>query len=541
LELVFYYLKKEKDMKESQYIQEVRQLIGTLKNADVRYKEEEDDARKIYESECNAANEELKAISKESEINLAAAKDALGKASSHYLLKEMSEIKISWEDIDKSFQIPAIANVDPKKELKKNVLNATQTTQKIEEKLEELHRFIDDQNRFIENQKKKRKRRNTYLILMSISAVILIFIVTKNIYRSWQLKSHYAEAVAAFEAKNWEKAIDELKKVFSITGDYENSETLFIESFYQLGVLSFESKQWEKARDIFNRLLNPFLLRRKGISDYKNAKSLLKESHFKINLIHKYRPTITVLETMKFVWISGGCFKMGSPPSEEGHRREEEPVHDVCVDGFWMGNTEVTNSQYRKFKLNHYSGDHEFNNNDQPVVMVSWEDAKAFAAWLTNNNKDGYKFRLPTEAEWEYAARAGTATSRYWGDNPSLACKYANVSDMKGNIFQKDSNIHNCSDGYGETSPVANYFPNNFGLHDMLGNVFEWCEDQFIPYGYDSIINPVNSWNEDADKLCIIRGGSWKSGIIEIRSAFRYLMETNMKNNNVGFRLVMTE
>ena len=107
---------------------------------------------------------------------------------------------------------------------------------------------------------------------------------------------------------------------------------------------------------------------------------------------------------MEFVWVPGGCFRMGSPAGEAGRDNDEGPEHDVCVDGFWMGKTEVTNKQYRKFISGHQSKfykEHSLNGNNQPVVRVSWHDAKAFGDWLTNQNAGQYQFRLPTEAEWE--------------------------------------------------------------------------------------------------------------------------------------------
>jgi sulfatase modifying factor 1 len=473
-------------MRESQYIQEVRRLIGILKNADILYKGKKDNARKVYESECTAANAELQTIRKESEINLAAAKNALRKASSHYLLKELSEIKISWEDIDKSFQLPGISNVDSKKELKKNVLNATQTTQKIEEKLEELQLLIGDQNQFIENQKKKKKRRNTFLILMAISAVILIFLVAINTLRSRQIKSHYIEAIEALEAKNWGKAFIQSKMLISLGKSYKDIQILYKE----------------------------------------------------------HQPTITVLKTMEFVWIPGGCFNMGSPPSEVGHKADERPVHEVCVDGFWMGKTEVTNEQFRKWIQTHKSNgwrDFNMNKDDQPVAFVNWYEAKGFATWLTENS-EGYKFRLPTEAEWEYAARAGTTTSRFWGDDPVNACQYANAFDERSNHLSWVSrSYHNCNDAYVLTAPVGSFLPNPFGLYDMLGNVWEWCEDTYRAdaYAIHNRNNPINN-SGGADR--VLRGGGWNCAPDYVRCACRIAQGPTKRGlYSTGFRLVMTK
>jgi len=183
----------------------------------------------------------------------------------------------------------------------------------------------------------------------------------------------------------------------------------------------------------------------------------------------KPRPSSTWVEPvtdMEFARIPKGCFEMGS---SSGHE-DEKPVHEVCVDGFWMGKYEVTNRQYKKFKSGHDSKDYDGNSLDgdsQPAVYVSWEDAKAFAKWLTDKSGGRHEFRLPTEAEWEYACRAGTDTARYWGNDPDDACKYANVADQTAK--QKwDWTIHNCDDGHAVTAPVGSFEPNGFKLHKAI-------------------------------------------------------------------------
>lgn len=226
---------------------------------------------------------------------------------------------------------------------------------------------------------------------------------------------------------------------------------------------------------------------------------------------------------MGFIWIPGGCFKMGSPPDEIGRDPDEGPVHEVCLDGFWMQETEVTNGHYRKFESNYvsrpYRG-HSMNGDDQPVVSINWYEAKAFATWLTKQNNGRYQFRLPTEAEWEYATRAGTTTTRFWGNDPKEACRYANVGDLTGKREWSYWKVHDCEDGYEVTAPVGSFKANTFGLYDMLGNVFEWCEDVYRTdaYGYHSDKNPVYT---GSGSQRVIRGGCWYSWPDGVRSAGR--------------------
>ena len=167
-----------------------------------------------------------------------------------------------------------------------------------------------------------------------------------------------------------------------------------------------------------------------------------------------------------------------------------------------------------------------------PVVCVSHEEAEAYAKWLSE--KTGARYRLPTEAEWEYAARGGTETSRHWGDDPSGACEYANVADLTAKEKYSDWTIHACRDGYAHTSPVGAYRSNGYGLHDMLGNVWEWtCSEYDEGYG-------------GAEQRCasgsagrrVLRGGSWVNFPGRVRSADRYGGDTGDRNGDLGFRLV---
>jgi serine/threonine-protein kinase PpkA len=259
---------------------------------------------------------------------------------------------------------------------------------------------------------------------------------------------------------------------------------------------------------------------------------------------------------MEFVWVPGGCYQMGSNRGDSN----EKPVHEVCVDGFWMGKTEVTRGQFRRFiKASGHETDAEkagyawiknaqtdwkwqkksgydwekvgYDQSDvHPVVCVSWNDARAFAQWLSE--KAGRDIRMPSEAEWEYAARGGTTDMRFWGGNDGDACRYANVAD-KGNNW---SSSFPCDDGYKFTAPAGNYRPNQFGLYDMLGNVWEWCQDVYDSGAYSkhSRSNPVVT---SGGSLRVGRGGSWSDDPRYVRCANRDRGDPGYAYDILGFRL----
>jgi len=278
---------------------------------------------------------------------------------------------------------------------------------------------------------------------------------------------------------------------------------------------------------------------------------------------------------MEFVWVEGGCFDMGQTDSEKeylvkesGGRKydnwygDELPLHKICVDGFWLGRTEVTRSQFRKFtQATGYETEAEMQgfsiawkgrwmvrpgynwrevdfdqNPDHPVVNVSWNDAKIMARWLADQND--VLVRLPTEAEWEYACRAGTGTIRFWGDAPRDACNYANVADRTAQIEIEELMIHGCDDGHLYTSPVGSFRSNGYGLYDMLGNVWEWCEDRYDENYYDK--SPGNNpMGPSPGSFRVIRGGFWGSEPSDLRCGNRSREAPEGRSDTYGFRLAI--
>jgi len=221
---------------------------------------------------------------------------------------------------------------------------------------------------------------------------------------------------------------------------------------------------------------------------------------------------------MEFVLIPAGEFDMGSPPSEEDRLEYEGPVHRVMISkSFYVGKYPTTQEQYRVVTGKSPSN---FCGGELPVDSVSWDDAMAFCkslAALLNCN-----IRLPTEAEWEYACRAGTTTRFGFGDDPSALGEYAWYSANSGSV----------------THPVGQKRPNGFGLYDMHGNVWEWCLDYYGWYYY-AVSPHVDPQGPEVGASRILRGGSWGDAPDGCRSADRGGFWPDCRCFRSGFRVVL--
>ncbi|MBG0776416.1 MAG: formylglycine-generating enzyme family protein [Desulfovibrionaceae bacterium] len=232
---------------------------------------------------------------------------------------------------------------------------------------------------------------------------------------------------------------------------------------------------------------------------------------------------------MEFVYIPGGCFMMGSNAT-----RFLQPVHEVCVDSFWMGRYEVTQKEWSALMWRNPS---ENRGDLRPVDSVSRGRVEDFLEAL--NAKNDYRMRLPTEAEWEYAARAGTTTRFYWGDGTDAICEYANILDAsKKKVIRYAAIPFPCKDEYSTTAPVGSFKPNQFGLYDMIGNVDEWCEDVYNEDAYKlhAVKNPVNYTPGEYDGW-VVRGGSWVMTEGRFSIASRNAASDDIYDTT-GFRLV---
>jgi formylglycine-generating enzyme required for sulfatase activity len=240
-------------------------------------------------------------------------------------------------------------------------------------------------------------------------------------------------------------------------------------------------------------------------------------------------------ECPEMVVIPAGAFAMGFDGGETPERYDG-PVRNVTIaEPFALGRFEVTVAQWRAFidetgyampdwcrvwsyDRKQWARDEDADWRDpklarpilpeEPAVCLTWKDAQAYVAWL--RQKTGKPYRLPSEAEWEYAARAGTSTRFFFGEDANEGCAYGNIYDQTADaVFHFEWEAARCTDGYASLAPVGRFKPNPFGLHDVLGNVWEWLEDCYIvPYPPD----PSDGGAVQASGACryrAVRGGAW--------------------------------
>lgn len=280
------------------------------------------------------------------------------------------------------------------------------------------------------------------------------------------------------------------------------------------------------------------------------------------------------------VIIPAGTFHMGQADQDVA-ATQINFNKQITIGGFYMDDTEITNNEYRQFieailedsvqmvgeeeimqryypdttvwvrDFSHHMGDplmvYYYSHpafDDYPVVGVSWEAAKYFSRWRTdylNAYREGRglfpmpNFRLPSEAEWEYAARGGRDMAKYpWGGpyiRNSKGCMLANFKPGRGNYYD---------DGFAYTAPVASYFANDYGLYDMAGNVAEWCEDAYNPAAVPMVWDLNPTFFDDNEPRKVVRGGSWKDIAYFLETGTKTFEYKDSTSSSIGFRCAMT-
>ena len=265
----------------------------------------------------------------------------------------------------------------------------------------------------------------------------------------------------------------------------------------------------------------------------------------------------------RMVAVPGGSFVIGSPVDEPRRKKNESPQRQVTIAPFAVSELEITRAQYAAFveDTRHdtsggcntegaaIDGQYELDPRaswrdpgfpqgpDHPVVCVSWPDAHDYAAWLSS--KTGHHYRLLSDAEWEYVARAGTTSAYYWGVDRELGCAYANGCDQRlkrimpaawGGIYAA------CDDGAAYTTPAGHYKPNAFGLFDITGNAWEWVEDCTEPT-YDGLPDDGRPRTHEGCTARDVRGGSWDDDPEDLRNASRHHTKPDNRQYDLGLRL----
>ena len=261
--------------------------------------------------------------------------------------------------------------------------------------------------------------------------------------------------------------------------------------------------------------------------------------------------------------VPAGEFSMGSPTDETGRSEDEGPAIKVKIGkAFYLGRTEITVADFARFvAATGYETDAAVtgcylwrggnlvlerqadwltlpgfaSRPDYPAVCLSWRDAFRYTEWLSEQT--GARYRLPTEAEWEYAARAGTRGARFWGAQTDRACEHANVADLSFRTMYATlpRQIHNCDDGFAQSAPVASFRANAFGLHDVLGNVWEWTCSVLSRLTTGEGERCVNFWTPGER---VFRGGGWYIPPAGVRSAHRNAGGSGSQSVSIGFRVV---
>ena len=455
---------------------------------------------------------------------------------------------------------PARAHPDdePGKRLAAVVAEAEQSLERLRDKVTALKRW-------------ERRRRNQTAVLASMGILVLcaLAVVTLLSYQAWERDRPYREAMAAYKDGDWPEAVRlfealgntkdsqalakesryqlavatfeagewaEARRLFSELEGYKDSQVLAKESRYQLAVVTFEAGEWAEARRLFDEL-----------EGYKDSQALAKDSTYQLaasggwaeaaasdeqnqELLFAACPPPTnatngitwsrCSDGMVMVFVPSGSFLMGSMAENTEALYNEFPQHEAHLVNFWLDRTEVTNAQYNQCvtasvcaasePLNDHFSD------ETPVQGINWLDADVYCRWVGG--------QLPTEAQWEYAARGPDGRRFPWGDSPP------------------DRGLANFDRNVGTTTPVGHYPAGAswVGALDMAGNVQEWVADWYDSDYYSSSPHD-NPTGPVSGNFKVLRGGSWGGGARYVRGAYRYNVSASVRSHFIGFRCLVPQ
>ena len=325
---------------------------------------------------------------------------------------------------------------------------------------------------------------------------------------------YLVQAERLMKEKDYKAALEAMEKIVALQKEHDLK--LPDEFHFKYAQIAMSAGLIEAAIDAVSRYL--VAAGRTG-KFYREALELLDQAE------QKQAEPIQMSILPEMVAIPGGSFRMGCVSGLDC-RDDEKPVHQVRVASFALSKYEVTFEEYDRFTDatgRRRADDEGWGRGRRPVTNVSWEDAVAYTEWLSSQT--GERYRLPTEAEWEYAARAGSTTKYSWGNE----------------IGQNRANCGGCGSQWdGEkTAPVGSFSPNAWGLHDLHGNLWEWVQDCWNG-SYQGAPADGSAWTRGDCERRVLRGGSWLNSPGGLRAAFRFWYTTGIPVNFFGFRVART-
>ena len=382
-----------------------------------------------------------------------------------------------------------------------------------------------------------------WLFLIVAGALGLLTVVTwsaaADLDPAIQADLHLVQTEEYIKQKNYGAAQDAMAKIFALQKKHDM--TIPVEFHFKYAQVLELAAQYEEAASEVTHYLE--MTGRTG-THYREALTLLHKVSVAARLEELHAAVGTPFRDCdvcpEMTVVPAGNFMMGSPDVEDGRDDDEGPLHSVVIAWpFAVGIYEVTFEEWDACVESggcggHRPDDEGWGRGRRPVVNVSWDEADQFVAWL--RERTNLPYRLLSEAEWEYASRAGTKTARYWVGGSEIQCWYGNGADATARKYHSEWTVADCDDGYYRTAPVGSYKTNVYGLHDVLGNVWEWVKDCWND-SYREAPSDGSAWESGDCGRRVLRGGAWGSKPGILRSANRFWNDSWDRDYLVGFRV----